>query len=60
MGTEDALGNTWSWTFDSLGRNTQKNDPDAGIWSFEYDDAGRVEAQVDAKSQRIEFGYDVV
>ena len=60
MGLEDAVGNTWSWTYDALGRMTARNDPDAGNWSYTYDDAGRPVTQVDAKNQTTSFTYDAL
>ena len=54
----DTAGTAWSWSHDSLGRLFRKNDPDAGIWNYEYDDASRIRAQVDAKGQRTEWDYD--
>jgi RHS repeat-associated protein len=58
---KDPVGNTWSWTWDSLGRNKTKTDPDAGTWTFEHDDAGRLVTQKDAKTppQETTFAYDV-
>ncbi|MBP6702234.1 MAG: VCBS repeat-containing protein [Vicinamibacteria bacterium] len=54
----DPLGNTWSYTFDNLGRNLTKADPDAGTWTYAYDDAGRVVNQQDAKAQTTTLEYD--
>ncbi len=55
---EDALGNTWTWMRDSLGRMLTENDPDRGTWSYTYDDAGRMTLQTDAKGQQTTFNYD--
>lgn len=57
-GMADALGNTWSWTFDTLARNIAKSDPDAGPWIFAYDDAGRMTSQADARGKTTGFTYD--
>jgi YD repeat-containing protein len=54
----DNRSNTWTWTFDSLGRNLSRSDPDSGSWSFVYDDSGMVTSQTDAKAQFTSFAYD--
>jgi YD repeat-containing protein len=37
---------------------TAQNDPDAGAWTYAYDDAGRLTSQTDAKSQTTTLTYD--
>jgi len=36
------------------------DDPDMGVWSYEYDDVGNLIFQTDAKGQIIEFEYDII
>jgi RHS repeat-associated protein len=56
----DATGNTWSYQFDTLKRNTRASDPDLGTWNYEYDPVGNVTAQTDAKAQRTTVTYDAL
>ncbi len=56
--TIDALGNTSSIQYDSLGRKISMNDPDMGTWSYAYDEVGNLKSQTDAKNQTITFTYD--
>ena len=56
----DPAGNTWTYGYDSLGRNLYKVDPDAGTWVYTYDDAGRILSQKDAKLQTTTLEYDTV
>lgn len=58
--TTDAAGNITQTQWDSLGRRISINDPDLGFWSYEYDDLGRLTAQIDAKQQRTEFTLDTL
>ncbi|MCP4165617.1 MAG: RHS repeat protein, partial [Chloroflexi bacterium] len=45
-------------SYDALGRKTGVNDPNMGVWSYEYDDAGNLTVQTDAEGQSICFFYD--
>ena len=56
--TIDDAGNVTSISYDSLGRKGLMRDPDMGIWYYEYDAAGNLISQTDAKEQTIEFRYD--
>ena len=55
---EDAAGNVWTWTYDSLGRLLSRSDPDSGTWTFAYDLAARKTTQTDAKGQTTEEWRD--
>lgn len=58
--TENHLGHASTIRYDKLGRKTAHDDPDAGKWYFpEYDEAGNLKAQVDAKGQVILSEYDL-
>ncbi|MFA5144020.1 MAG: toxin TcdB middle/N-terminal domain-containing protein [Candidatus Omnitrophota bacterium] len=56
--TVDAVGNTATIQFDTLGRKISMNDPDMGSWSYLYDEVGNLKSQTDAKKQTITFTYD--
>ena len=44
--------------YDTRGRKTQQNDPDAGIVNYSYNALGELIAQQDAAGNRIEFNLD--
>lgn len=44
--------------YDLAGRKVWMSDPDMGIWTYDYDGAGNLACQKDAKNQSILFGYD--
>jgi len=56
----DNQSNETDIVYDSLGRKIQMNDPDMGIWTYEYDLAGNLLKQTDAKGQAIDFVYDKI
>jgi RHS repeat-associated protein len=56
----DPLGNVITYTEDSLDRTTKMVDPSWGQWTFEWDAAGHMTAETDAKGQRTEYGYDLL
>lgn len=67
--TRDALnnGNPASTTkivsyfyYDTLGRKTSQNDPDASTASFTYNAAGDVISQTDAKNQTVTSSFDAL
>jgi len=45
----DPAGNTWTWTFDLLGRTTDTTDPDRGATRTDYDDRGLAITTKDAR-----------
>lgn len=55
-------GSGWSVTttigYDNLGRKTTLDDPDTGIWTFEYNALDMVSRQTDANNTITEYGYD--
>ena len=55
---ENATGNLTKISYDPLGRKTQMDDPDMGVWQYAYDAAGNLTFQQDAKGQIILFQYD--
>ena len=54
----DSQGNGKPMRYDGLRRKTFMNDPDRGVLSFAYDDAGNVLGTTDARNQHIVFTYD--
>ncbi len=58
--SRDPLGNVITYTEDSLDRTVKMVDPSWGPWTFEWDAAGHLSAETDAKGQRTEFDYDLL
>jgi RHS repeat-associated protein len=58
--TIDPLGNVIHMETDSLGRKIRLDDPDLGTWTYGFDGADRITAQMDANKQRTEIVYDVL
>ncbi|MGW0825058.1 polymorphic toxin-type HINT domain-containing protein [Streptomyces sp. NPDC002845] len=58
----DPAGNTWTYTYDLLGRQTKSVDPDKGTTLSGYDDRGRLVTTDDARpnsdSPVLWHGYD--
>jgi YD repeat-containing protein len=57
---KDPAGNTWSYTYDLLGRQTKAVDPDAGTTTTGYDPAGNVAFTTDANGTSDNFSYDAL
>jgi len=61
---KDASGNdiyepiTTTMTYDSLMKKKSMSDPDMGGWTYDYDKAGNLITQTDAKGQTISFDYN--
>ena len=51
-------GQTIEIEYDLLGRKTELDDPDAGLWTYTYDDSSNMKTQTDPNSQTLWFGYD--
>ncbi|MCW5852069.1 MAG: RHS repeat protein, partial [Anaerolineae bacterium] len=47
-------------TYNLLGQKTAMSDPDLGAWSYDYDAAGNLTRQTDARNQRTCFYYDAL
>ncbi|GLY67240.1 RHS repeat-associated core domain-containing protein [Amycolatopsis taiwanensis] len=57
--TTDATGhNTWTTTYDLLGRKTSTTDPDTGTTSYTYDNDGRMLTSTDASNRTLAYTYD--
>ncbi|WP_424643041.1 RHS repeat domain-containing protein [Embleya sp. AB8] len=56
----DAGGNTWTYTYDFLGRKTHVEDPDKGPSDTRYDLVGRVIGTTDARGQKLAYTYDAL
>ncbi len=46
--------------YDKVSRKVWMNDPDLGTWSYDYDGAGNLACQKDAKNNSIKLVYDKV
>lgn len=57
-GETDAAGNTWSWTHNLLGQQTDTYDPDAGHTANTYDNAGQLITSTDARGKQTTYVYD--
>jgi hypothetical protein len=47
-------------TYDGRGRKIAMDDPDMGVWTYEYNALGELIKQTDAKGQVVEMAYDVL
>ncbi|WP_280718256.1 polymorphic toxin-type HINT domain-containing protein [Kitasatospora sp. MAP5-34] len=56
----DAAGNTWSYGYDLLGRQTSATDPDTGTTLQTYDNAGNLATTTDARSKTLAYTYDLI
>jgi RHS repeat-associated protein len=54
----DAVGNSTTLHYDSLGRKIRMVDPDMGTWTYGYDDLDQLVSQTDARGVSIRFTYD--
>lgn len=54
------LGDAIYLKYDVRGRKIRMNDPDMGIWAYDYDALGNLRAQIDANAQRVVMEYDIV
>ncbi len=45
-------------TYDELGRKIAMDDPDMGVWGYEYDWVGNLLTQTNALGERVGFEYD--
>jgi len=60
VGITDAVGNTFTFTYDSLSRKTGMSDPDMGLWSYQYDTRNNLVRQIDARNTTIDLAYDLL
>ncbi|MFE5334029.1 RHS repeat domain-containing protein [Embleya sp. NPDC056575] len=56
----DAGGNTWTYTYDFLGRLAHTEDPDKGPSDTRYDLVGRITGTTDARGQKLAYTYDTL
>jgi YD repeat-containing protein len=54
----DATGNTWTSTYDVLGRVVAKSDPDAGDSTMSYDADGDLLQSTDSRNKSVSYTYD--
>ncbi|MFC7619378.1 RHS repeat domain-containing protein [Microlunatus sp. GCM10028923] len=55
---KDAAGNVWRYEYDVLGRRVKADDPDRGVSTMTYDDAGQQRTATDARGKTIAARYD--
>lgn len=55
---KDAAGNTWSYAYDLLGRQTSSTDPNKGTTTATYDDTGAVLTSKDARGVTLAYVRD--
>jgi len=58
--TTDSAGNTIIMEYDSAGNKIKMNDPDLGIWEYEYNALGQMTFQTNALGQDTNISYDVL
>ncbi|GII22529.1 RHS repeat domain-containing protein [Planosporangium mesophilum] len=56
----DGKNNTWTSTFNLLGRVTAKTDPDVGASSMNYDGNGNLTETTDARGKTVSYTYDAL
>ncbi len=54
----DAVGNTWSYTYNLNGDQISQTDPDVGTSTSTYDPAGQVTSATDARDKTTAYTYD--
>jgi RHS repeat-associated protein len=54
----DPAGSVWRFGYDLRGRKVSEENPDRGVTTAEYDDAGQLLASTDARKVRLTYGYD--
>ncbi|MFE3045313.1 hypothetical protein ACFXHG_35075, partial [Kitasatospora indigofera] len=55
----DAMGNTWSYSYDLRGRQTSVSDPDTGTSTLSYDAASRISTSTNANGEVLTYTYDL-
>jgi len=56
--TTNQLDHVTSMDYDRAGRKTFMQDPNMGVWTYEYFPSGDLKSQTDAKLQTLCFAYD--
>lgn len=56
----DSSGNTWTSTYDLLGRQVSATDPDTGTTQTFYDAKSQIDHTVDAKGNVLAYTYDLL
>ncbi|MDR6623609.1 RHS repeat-associated protein [Sinomonas atrocyanea] len=57
---KDTAGNTWTWGYDTAGRQTAATDPDTGTTTTAYDASGRTATVTDANGTATGYQYDTL
>ncbi|XVU28290.1 polymorphic toxin-type HINT domain-containing protein [Actinoplanes sp. CA-054009] len=56
----DSAGDTWTYKYDILGRQTEAVDPDGGKSTSAYNDYGDLTSGTDARNQTLAYTYDSI
>ena len=56
----DVNGNTTTISYDVRGLKKTVNDPDMGLWFYDYNALGELVTQTDSKGQQVILDYDVL
>ena len=57
---ESASGKKWGYSFDLAGRQIRASDPDKGVTTSVYDDAGQVLSTTDGRGKTLAYTYDTL
>ena len=60
VNVQDAVGHQTLITYDALGRKTQMQDPNMGLWQYAYTPTGALASQTDALGQQTTYAYDAL
>jgi RHS repeat-associated protein len=55
---KDQAGNEWTYKYDLLGRKIESKDPDKGLSTATYDDAGQPVTSTDARGKTVRTKHD--
>lgn len=58
LNIRDAGGSQWNYTYDMLGNRLSSDDPDLGIWTYQYDNRDRLVLQTDARGVETTITYN--
>lgn len=54
----DPAGNTWSYSYDVLGRKISSHDPDNGTTTYVYDEIDQLVSTIDERGKTLAYSYD--
>ena len=59
-GITDAMGNVWTYGYDSLGNTISNRDPDRGTWTYKHYADHKPFTRTDAKQQVTQYTFDAL